>query len=132
MTKGKEFFHADQVGSMLRPEALLKAWAAHEAGDMTDAELLARQDEAIGDAIRAQEALGFRCIVDGEFRRDVGGASSLLRHVSKVSPSTGTIRQPGSTRIAPRATCRPMFQKEYMSSESSRVAGASWVTLSTS
>jgi len=71
MSEGKPFFHADQIGSMLRPEALLKAWAANAAGALPDAMLLGLQDEAIAYAIRAQEALGFRCVVDGEFRRDV-------------------------------------------------------------
>jgi 5-methyltetrahydropteroyltriglutamate--homocysteine methyltransferase len=67
----KPFFHADQVGSLLRPPSLLKAWAANQAGTLSDAELLALQDEAVTTAIAAQEALGFRCVVDGEFRRDV-------------------------------------------------------------
>ncbi len=56
---------------MLRPPSLLKAWAANQAGALPDAELLALQDEAVTAAIAAQEALGFRCVVDGEFRRDV-------------------------------------------------------------
>mgnify|MGYP000591481509 CR=1 FL=1 len=58
MSAEKLFFHADQVGSLLRPESLLKAWAANRAGTMPDAELLALQDEAVTAAIvRERRAL---------------------------------------------------------------------------
>lgn len=71
MSDAQTFFHADQVGSLLRPTVLLEAWAENEAGSLSNDELLERQDEAIADAIRAQESLGFQCVIDGEFRRDV-------------------------------------------------------------
>lgn len=71
MTDTKPFFHAEQVGSLLRPAPLLKAWSRRDAGDLLDSDLLEMQDAAIAQAIHKQEALGFRTVVDGEFRRDV-------------------------------------------------------------
>jgi 5-methyltetrahydropteroyltriglutamate--homocysteine methyltransferase len=59
----------DQVGSLLRPEDLKAAFAAHERGEITDDQLRQQQDRAIREAIRTQEAIGLPVITDGEFRR---------------------------------------------------------------
>ncbi len=70
-TDTKPFFRAEQVGSLLRPAPLLKAWARRDAGELPDGDLLDLQDAAIASAIAEQETLGFHTVVDGEFRRDV-------------------------------------------------------------
>ncbi|MGY2003420.1 5-methyltetrahydropteroyltriglutamate--homocysteine S-methyltransferase [Blastococcus sp. SYSU DS1024] len=62
-------FRADHVGSLLRPERLLRARADRTAGRIDDAELRAVEDEAIADAVRLQRDTGLRTATDGEFRR---------------------------------------------------------------
>jgi 5-methyltetrahydropteroyltriglutamate--homocysteine methyltransferase len=69
-------FRAEHVGSLLRPERLLKARAEAEgnqyrqaAGPLAYAGLNALEDEAIRDAVRLQEDAGLQGITDGEFRR---------------------------------------------------------------
>jgi 5-methyltetrahydropteroyltriglutamate--homocysteine methyltransferase len=60
---------ADHIGSLLRPRALREAYQALNAGRL-DQERFARVlDEAIGEAIRRQEAAGLGVVTDGEFRR---------------------------------------------------------------
>ncbi|MFY7961769.1 MAG: 5-methyltetrahydropteroyltriglutamate--homocysteine S-methyltransferase [Elsteraceae bacterium] len=62
-------FRADQVGSLLRPQALREARAAHAAGVMSDIALTAIEDQQIELAIERQEAIGLRAVTDGEYRR---------------------------------------------------------------
>jgi 5-methyltetrahydropteroyltriglutamate--homocysteine methyltransferase len=63
-------FHADQVGSLLRPAELREARAKAKAGVLSAAELRAVEDRAITAAVRRQESIGLQPITDGEFRRD--------------------------------------------------------------
>jgi 5-methyltetrahydropteroyltriglutamate--homocysteine methyltransferase len=60
---------ADQIGSLLRPQALLDARAAWQAGRLSEAELSHLEDEAILAVLRAQAAAHQQIFVDGEFRR---------------------------------------------------------------
>jgi 5-methyltetrahydropteroyltriglutamate--homocysteine methyltransferase len=60
---------ADQVGSLLRPQALLDARAAWQAGRLSEAELTRLENEAILAALEAQAAARQEIYVDGEFRR---------------------------------------------------------------
>jgi 5-methyltetrahydropteroyltriglutamate--homocysteine methyltransferase len=60
---------ADQVGSLLRPAALLRAREAYAAGTLTADMLREAEDQAILDALARQRALGFPILVDGELRR---------------------------------------------------------------
>ena len=62
-------FRADHVGSLLRPPELLRAREEHAAGRIDDAELRAREDDAIRQVVRDQESVGLRSATDGEFRR---------------------------------------------------------------
>src|SRR5262245_12521033 len=69
-------FRAEHVGSLLRPEVLLKARAAaegdqyrHAEGPLAYAQLKSIEDAAIRDAVRLQEEVGLQSITDGEFRR---------------------------------------------------------------
>jgi 5-methyltetrahydropteroyltriglutamate--homocysteine methyltransferase len=63
-------FRADQVGSLLRPPALIGMRERHERGEATDAELKAAEDEAIIEVIRRQESVGMKAVTDGEYRRE--------------------------------------------------------------
>ena len=59
----------DVVGSLLRPLHLKEAHAQFDAGAMAAEELRRIEDDAIGNAVRFQEAIGLEAITDGEFRR---------------------------------------------------------------
>jgi 5-methyltetrahydropteroyltriglutamate--homocysteine methyltransferase len=63
-TPARPPFHADQVGSLLRPSELAAARRAKSAN------LREIEDRAIRAAVARQEAIGLQGITDGEFRRD--------------------------------------------------------------
>src|SRR3954454_914778 len=69
MLRDKPPFRADHVGSLLRPQALLDAREKHAAGDLSDEELKAAEDDAIRDVVQMQKDVGLRSASDGEFRR---------------------------------------------------------------
>ena len=58
-------FHADQVGSLRRPDSLLEA----RTRPIDPEELRRLEDAAILDALERQRATGIPIFVDGEFRR---------------------------------------------------------------
>jgi len=64
-------FHADHVGSLLRPPTLLAARERAQKGELGPGELHAIEDACIREAVAMQEAAGLRAITDGEFRRAV-------------------------------------------------------------
>ncbi|MGI5282531.1 5-methyltetrahydropteroyltriglutamate--homocysteine S-methyltransferase [Nonomuraea polychroma] len=57
-------FRADHVGSLLRPQSLLRARESLTGDDLREAE-----DEAIREVVRRQEEIGLQSATDGEFRR---------------------------------------------------------------
>ena len=63
-------FRADQVGSLLRSDAIKAARAKRKAGAITAAELTAVEDVEVSKIIAKQEEVGLRAITDGEFRRE--------------------------------------------------------------
>src|SRR5437764_4907350 len=63
-------FHADHVGSLLRPSELREARAKAKAGALGAEELRAIEDRAIARAVKRQEEIGLQSITDGEFRHD--------------------------------------------------------------
>jgi 5-methyltetrahydropteroyltriglutamate--homocysteine methyltransferase len=62
-------FRADHVGSLLRPQRLLRAREEQAKGTVTDEQLRAVEDEAVREVVRMQEETGLRAATDGEFRR---------------------------------------------------------------
>jgi 5-methyltetrahydropteroyltriglutamate--homocysteine methyltransferase len=62
-------FRADHVGSLLRPERLLKAREDFAADHISADELKAVEDDSIRDVVRMQEDVGLQSATDGEFRR---------------------------------------------------------------
>lgn len=62
-------FRADMVGSLLRSSAVKDARAKVAAGEMSQAELTAIEDEEIRKLVRKQEEVGLQAVTDGEFRR---------------------------------------------------------------
>jgi 5-methyltetrahydropteroyltriglutamate--homocysteine methyltransferase len=63
-------FHADQVGSLLRPAELREARSAAKRGALTREALREVEDRCIRAVVAKQEAIGLNGITDGEFRRD--------------------------------------------------------------
>jgi len=87
-------FRADHVGSLLRPTALLQAREDAAAGRLPADELREIEDDAIRDAVRMQEEVGFRLATDGELRRgswhmdfvyQLGGVTRLSDEKLKVA-----------------------------------------------
>ncbi|MCA9965613.1 MAG: hypothetical protein KC423_15265, partial [Anaerolineales bacterium] len=62
-------FRADQVGSLLRPKAVLEARQQVAAGNLSREALRQIEDEHIARVVKQQEAVGLKSITDGEFRR---------------------------------------------------------------
>lgn len=62
-------FHAEHIGSLLRPPELLRQRARFARGEIGHAELTVAEDAAIRDAVALQGQLGFNFVTDGEFRR---------------------------------------------------------------
>lgn len=62
-------YRADQVGSLLRPPALLEARRAVAEGRLDERELAAQEDRAILAALQRQREVGLPILTDGEFRR---------------------------------------------------------------
>jgi 5-methyltetrahydropteroyltriglutamate--homocysteine methyltransferase len=84
-------FRADHVGSLLRPAALLKARAAHQAGRLSATELRRAEDAAIREAAVMQAELGLRGVTDGEFRRG-SWHMDFLYQIGGVVRSEQTLR----------------------------------------
>jgi len=69
-------FRAEHVGSLLRPEKLLRARAEAEgdqyrqaSGPLKYEQLREIEDEAVRDVVQLQEDVGLEGVTDGEFRR---------------------------------------------------------------
>ena len=61
--------HADVVGSMLRPPALLAARGDLDAGRIAPSAFKRVEDAAVDAAVAAQEEAGLEIVTDGEMRR---------------------------------------------------------------
>jgi len=88
----KPFFRADQVGSLLRPQRLIEARAAHEAGKLNAEELHHVENESIREVVKQQESCGFKVVVDGEYRRE-NWWIDFIRGLSGVEISEGQASQ---------------------------------------
>jgi 5-methyltetrahydropteroyltriglutamate--homocysteine methyltransferase len=69
MSKINPPFRADHVGSLLRPQALLKARQRCYDNEISREELREEEDRQIAEVIKKQEGVGLQSITDGEFRR---------------------------------------------------------------
>jgi len=69
MMSRKPPFHADHVGSLLRPQQLIEARHKFRAGAISEDQLRQVEDHAIRGIVRLQEDIGLEAITDGEFRR---------------------------------------------------------------
>ncbi|WP_110928177.1 5-methyltetrahydropteroyltriglutamate--homocysteine S-methyltransferase [Bacillus massiliglaciei] len=64
-----KIFRADQVGSLLRPEAIKKARSQRENGEISSEQLRKIEDQEIARAVEKQKEIGLQAVTDGEFRR---------------------------------------------------------------
>ena len=62
-------FHAEHIGSLPRPKALLEARKAHGEGKISAQALAAAEDAAIKAAVALQESVGIDCLTDGEMTK---------------------------------------------------------------
>jgi 5-methyltetrahydropteroyltriglutamate--homocysteine methyltransferase len=62
-------FHADHVGSLLRPAVLRQAFKDHLGQRIDDAHFAQIQDQCIREVVSLQEEVGLPVVTDGEFRR---------------------------------------------------------------
>jgi 5-methyltetrahydropteroyltriglutamate--homocysteine methyltransferase len=77
-------FHADQVGSLIRPAHLLEARASCAKGQMTPEALRVIEDACIREAVAMQEECGMQVVTDGEFRRSTWHRDFLLKLANVV------------------------------------------------
>ncbi|MGC1569968.1 MAG: 5-methyltetrahydropteroyltriglutamate--homocysteine S-methyltransferase [Trebonia sp.] len=84
-------YHAEHVGSLLRPPYLLRAREAHETGELTTAQLHEVEDRAIAELLDVQKQAGLTVFTDGEARRE-SWRSGLLESLGGVEPASRTLR----------------------------------------
>lgn len=84
-------YRADQVGSLLRPQAVLDAHAALREGKTTEEEVRAIEDQAILDALELQRSVGIDVVSDGEIRRS-GWSGDFQYAVEGFVPGAPALR----------------------------------------
>ena len=86
-------FRADHVGSLIRPDALIKAREQADRNEIADAELKRIQHAAIREVVRLQEDLGLRLVTDGEYNRHSWHRDFMLKFANvKLVPSKMKVR----------------------------------------
>jgi len=86
-------FRAEHVGSLIRPEALIRARQAAEKAEIAPGELTRIQHEAIRDVVRLQEDIGLRLVTDGEYNRTFWQRDFLVKfHNVRQVASKLTVR----------------------------------------
>ena len=79
LARVKPPFRADHVGSLIRPDALIRAREAAEKGEITADALTRIQRDAIREVVRLQEDIGFELATDGEYNRSFWQRDFLLK-----------------------------------------------------
>ncbi|MGZ3306909.1 MAG: 5-methyltetrahydropteroyltriglutamate--homocysteine S-methyltransferase [Xanthobacteraceae bacterium] len=93
MQRTKPPYRADHVGSLIRPDALIKAREQAEKGAISPSELRRIQQAAIRDVVRMQEELGLRLVTDGEYNRHSWHRDFMLKFENvRMMPSKLTVR----------------------------------------
>jgi 5-methyltetrahydropteroyltriglutamate--homocysteine methyltransferase len=83
-------FRADNIGSLLRPQELLDARAAHREGKLERERLREIEDRSILRALELQKAAGVEIFTDGEYRRDIFTAD-ITQAVEGLVPGRTTV-----------------------------------------
>lgn len=82
--RAKPPFRADQVGSLVRPAALVAARQAFDRGELAAERLHEMEDAEIRKAVKLQEDVGLPVVTDGEFRRESWNRDFLLKFSNVV------------------------------------------------
>jgi len=114
-------YRADQVGSLLRPAALVEARTRFKNGAINAEQLRKHEDDAIRAAIARQESVGLQSITDGEFRRDYWHIDFLRQlqgvEIKQMSGPkfTGTQEQPPiATVVGKLDYAHPVMVDDFM------------------
>jgi 5-methyltetrahydropteroyltriglutamate--homocysteine methyltransferase len=78
-------YRSDTVGSLLRPEYLVRARTRFEAGELEPAAYKVIEDRAVDQVIAMQEGAGMDVVTDGELRRHTF-IDQLLEAVEGLTP----------------------------------------------
>jgi 5-methyltetrahydropteroyltriglutamate--homocysteine methyltransferase len=97
MDRTKPPFRADHVGSLLRPQELLRARERRQNGEISAGELRQVEDRCIRDVVKLQEDIGLEGITDGEYRRTIWHAD-FLRQIEGVTVKEGVAASGGARR----------------------------------
>ena len=93
MQRTKPPYRADHVGSLIRPDALIRAREQAEQKAIPEAELKRIQQAAIRDVVRMQEELGLKLVTDGEYNRHSWHRDFMLKFENvRMMPSKLTVR----------------------------------------
>lgn len=81
-------FHADHIGSLIRPNSVSEAQEKADAGDISQEQLREEQQKAIADIVKKQQDNGIRALCSGEFDRKYyfSGFFEKLDGFKEVSP----------------------------------------------
>ncbi|MEU9889658.1 cobalamin-independent methionine synthase II family protein [Sphaerisporangium sp. NPDC051011] len=103
----------EPIGSIPRPPALLAALSGHAEGKIGDAELAARQDEAIADTMARLEQAGSPVLVDGEQSKP-SFVTYPLAGLTTLAPDGAVIPfADGHTRQLPCLTAGPFRYQRH-------------------
>jgi len=88
MTVTKLPFHADHIGSLIRPQYVSEAQEQADAGKISQEQLLETQKKSISDIVKKQQEHDVRAICSGEFDRKYyfSGFFEKLDGFKEVSP----------------------------------------------
>src|SRR6476661_8488207 len=93
MQRTKPPYRADHVGSLIRPDTLIKAREQAEQKAISPAELARIQQAAIRDVVRMQEELGLKLVTDGEYNRHSWHRDFMLKFENvRMMPSKLMVR----------------------------------------
>ena len=93
MERSKPPFRADHVGSLIRPDNLIKAREQAANNQIGADELQRIQQAAIRDVVRLQEELGLKVVTDGEYNRQSWHRDFMLKFANvRMVPSKLTVR----------------------------------------
>src|SRR5256886_12184536 len=62
-------FHAEHIGSFVRPQRLVEAARARKNNSLSEEKFRLVQDDCIREIVAFQESIGLPSVTDGEFRR---------------------------------------------------------------
>jgi 5-methyltetrahydropteroyltriglutamate--homocysteine methyltransferase len=118
-------FRADHVGSLLRPDELMRAREEFAGGRLTAAQLRAIEDDAVRAVVAMQREVGLQSATDGEFRRatwhmdfiyQLGGVDKAPGdiHVQFHNEQGDIEFTPAAIRVAERVRLeRPIFAEDF-------------------